>query len=323
MEYYLAVDLGGTKISSALVGPEGIISEDLRPTEACRGQEYVLGAILSGLRAATETGLPAGCRITALGVSAPGPLDPKSGFIYFAPNLKWHDVNIREILMQALDLPVWVENDANLAALGEQLYGSGKGCDDLVYITVSTGVGGGLILNGEIYDGSLGGAGEVGHLAVAPDGPVCSCGNCGCLEAVASGWALKREARELIAGGGGRFLLELAGGRLEAVDAPLVTEAAGSGDSESRALLESAGSFLGLAIGNIANLLNPQIFVIGGGVAVGAGPMLLEPATREARLHIYPSFKENLRIVPAALPGRSGLLGAAAYARLCQECHGG
>lgn len=316
MNYVLAVDLGGTKIYSALVGPgDRIINRDVRPTEAARGKDRVVANILASLEAVLPPGARQEGRIAGIGVGAPGPLDPRTGRIFFAPNLQWHDVNLKEILQSTLGLPVFLENDANLAALGEHLYGAGQGYEDLVFITVSTGVGGGLILRGDIYSGAFGGAGEIGHLVVEPGGPLCSCGNRGCLEAVASGRALRKRALELIAAGKGRRIFELAGGDPEAVDAPVVAQAAHAGDPEACELLAGAGRYLGLAIGNIANLLNPPLFVIGGGVARGAGELLLGPARAGARQHVFPALRDFLKIVPGALRGRAGVLGAAAYAR--------
>jgi len=316
MDVVLAVDLGGTKIYSALVGPgEQILRRDVRPTEAALGQERVIANILASLEAVTPPGALRDGSILALGVGAPGPLDPVAGRIIFAPNLQWRNVNLKEILQNALGLPVFLENDANLAALGEHLYGAGRGHDHMVFITVSTGVGGGLVLNGEIYSGAFGGAGEIGHMVVAPGGPACSCGSSGCLEAVASGRAIKQKAVELISAGNGNKILHLAGGCPGEVDAPAVTRAAQEGDPEAQEILETAGRCLGLAIANICTLLNPSLFVIGGGVARGAGMFLLDPAEKEARLRVLPAFKESLKIVPAALLGRAGVLGAAAYAR--------
>ncbi|KUK31834.1 MAG: Glucokinase GlkA [Thermoanaerobacterales bacterium 50_218] len=314
MDYVLAVDLGGTKIYSALVGPgDVIVKRDVRPTEAALGIEKVIANILESIKTVSTAVRPQE-KILGVGIGAPGPLDPASGRIFFAPNLNWCDVNLKEILEKELGLPVFMENDANLAALGEYLYGAGKGYDDLVFITVSTGVGGGLIIKGEIYSGASGAAGEIGHMVVVPDGPLCSCGNRGCLEAVASGKALKKRAQSLIAEGRCQKILELAGGDPDAVEAPMIAHAAHSGDSEARQLLAEAGRYLGLAIGNIANLLNPSIFIIGGGVARGAGDFLLEPARQEAKRHVFPAFRESLRVVPGALRGRAGVLGAAALA---------
>jgi glucokinase len=315
MDYVLAVDLGGTKIYSALVGSgDLIVRSNIRPTEADLGQERVLDNIMAGIAAVMPQDVLSGGKILGLGIGAPGPLDPRTGKICYAPNLRWRDFNLRDILQDRLGIPVFLENDANLAALGEYTYGAGQGNDDMVFITVSTGIGGGLILRGEIYDGAFGGAGEIGHLSVMPDGPPCSCGGRGCLEALASGWAIRRQAQDLIAAGQGRRILAAAGGEAEAVGSPAIVQVAHDGDSEARELLAAAGRYLGQAIGNIANLLNPSLFIIGGGVATAAGGLLLEAAEAAAEQRVFPALRCFLKIVPAALRVRAGVLGAAAYA---------
>jgi glucokinase len=315
VDYVLAVDLGGTKIYSALVGSgDLIVKSDVRPTEAEFGQERVLDNIMAGIGAVAPLDALHGGKILGLGIGAPGPLDPCAGKVCYAPNLCWRDYNLRDVLQGRLGVPVFLENDANLAALGEHLYGAGQGHDDMVFITVSTGIGGGLILRGEIYDGAFGAAGEIGHLSVVPDGPACSCGGRGCLEALASGWAIGGQAQRLIAAGQGRRILAAAGGDAEAVGCPAIVQAAHDGDPEARELLAAAGRYLGQAIGNIANLLNPSLFVIGGGVATAAGRLLLEAAETAAGQRVFSALRCFLKIVPASLGARAGVLGAAAYA---------
>jgi len=318
VDYVLAVDLGGTKIYSALVGPgDLIVRKDVRPTEAELGRERALDNIMAGLEAVAPQEVLQEGKILGLGIGAPGPLNPCTGQICFAPNLCWRNFNLRDFLQERLGIPVFLENDANLAALGEHLYGAGQGSSDLVFITVSTGIGGGLILKGEIYDGAFGGAGEIGHLSVVPDGPVCSCGGHGCLEALASGWAIRRQAQDLITAGQGRRILSAAGGDVKAVGCPAIVQAGHDGDPEARELLASAGRYLGQAIGNIANLLNPSLFVIGGGLAAAAGRLLLDEAGTAAGQRVFPALSCFLKIVPAALRERAGVLGAAAYVH-CQ-----
>jgi glucokinase len=316
MDYVLAVDLGGTKIYSALAGPGDLIAgRDVRPTEAELGRERVLDNIMSGIGAVTpDQGLTAHDRVLGLGIGAPGPLNPRTGMVYATPNLPLRGFNLRDALQERLGIPVFLENDANLQALGEHLYGAGQGSSDLVFINVGTGIGGGLILGDEIYDGAFGGAGEIGHLRVVPDGPECTCGGRGCLEAVASGWAIRRQAHELIASGRGLRILEAAGGDVQAVGPPAIVQAARDGDPEALELLATAGRRLGQAIGNVASLLNPALFIVGGGVATTAGRLMLEAAEATAGEWVFPALRCFLKIVPAALKGRAGVLGAAAYA---------
>jgi glucokinase len=310
MDSVLAVDLGGTKIYAALVGRDGkIINEDISPTMAARGFAAVADRILAGV----DRVMPADERPAGIAIAVPAFIEPQTGKVIYSPNLKWRNVDIKNRIEDALGLPVWLENDANLAALGEHRCGAGRNYDDLVYITVSTGVGGGLILGGKLYGGAFGGAGEFGHMTVDADGPACSCENRGCLEGLASGCAISRDARRLAESGKGRGILSLAGS-MEGIDARVVGQAAADGDAEAGEVLAQAGRYLGIAIANVANLLNPGIFIIGGGVACGVGGFILDSAREEAYRRTYPPYRSFLKIVPAALGPRSGILGAAAYA---------
>jgi glucokinase len=306
----LAVDIGGTKIYSALVTPAGeIVRGDIRPTEASLGYKKVAARILASMAEVL-----CGDKAQGVGVAAPAYIEPGTGRIIFSPNLKWQNVDLKKELEDAIGLPVWLENDANLAALGEYRYGAGQGYEEFIYITVSTGVGGGLILDGRIYSGAFGGAGEFGHVIVAPEGPLCSCGNRGCLEGVASGRAIKRDAQAMIRAGQGERMLALAGGVVERVDARIVGEAAREGDQAAEEILAAAGRYLGIAIASVSNLLNPAAFIIGGGVACGVGELLLGPAREEAHRCTYPPYRDFLKIIPAALGAETGVLGAAAFA---------
>ena len=312
-EAVIGVDLGGTKIYTALALPTGeLLAESLVPTWAGGGLEQVLANIAATVKEVISKG-GAGYHVGALGIGAPGPLDAATGLVYFAPNLNWHNVQLKDLLEAALGLPVLVDNDANLAALGEQVYGAGRGTRDMVYITVSTGVGGGLILDGQIYHGTGGAAGEVGHITVDPHGPVCSCGNQGCLEAVASGTAMARVARELVAGGGGLGILDAAGGDPGEITAITVAAAADAGDPEAKAILAEAGRFLGIGVASVINLLNPELVVLGGG-AMKAGPPLWEAMEAEVQRRALAASLNRVRIVPAKLGSRVGLLGAIALA---------
>lgn len=312
--YVIGVDLGGTKIFTALAGLDGeVLAEVKVQTKAEEGQDRVIARIVGSCRYVCEKAGVLTGQVTAVAVGTPGPLDTKRGLVYTAPNLKWRDVPLKALLEEALGLPVFLDNDANLAALGEHTYGAGRGARDMVLITVGTGVGGGLILNGGLYRGAADGAGEVGHMVICPDGPPCGCGNRGCLEALASGTALARQALELIERGGGAGILSVAGGKRNAVDAGAVSAAAAAGDAEAIALLAEAGRYLGIGVANIANLLNPELVVIGGGVAV-SGDLLIDAARREAERAVMAPERSPMRIVKAGLGGRAGLLGAVALA---------
>lgn len=313
-EMVAGVDLGGTKILTVLVDRAGRVLARVKvPTGAGRGRDFVIDTMVDSVREAMrQSGAPPGA-VRAVGVGAPGPLDQDRGVVFLAPNLGWRNVPLGALLGERLWLPVWLENDANLAALGEHSYGAGRGESHMVYITVSTGVGGGIILDGRIYRGAGGGAGEIGHVTVAPGGPVCNCGNDGCLEAVASGTAIARRARALVDDGRGAGLLAITGGEPDRVSARTVAEAAAAGDSEAVVLLRDAGRYLGLAVAGVVNLLNPSAVVLGGGV-MQSGAVHWDAMWEEIRRRALDSSLATVRVTRGSLGGDAGALGAAALA---------
>ncbi len=313
-ELVAGVDLGGTKILTVLADHSGRVLARVKvPTGARHGQDYVINTIVDSVNEVMrQSGALPGV-VRAVGVGAPGPLDQDRGIVFLAPNLGWRDVPLGALLGDRLGLPVWLENDANLAALGEHFCGAGRGEKHMVYITVSTGVGGGIVLDGRIYRGAGGGAGEIGHVTVAPGGPVCNCGNDGCLEAVASGTAIARRARAMVDDGRGAGLLAIAGGDPERVSARTVSEAAAVGDAEAVALLRDAGRYLGLAVAGVINLLNPSAVVLGGGV-MQSGAVHWDAMLEEVRRRALDSSLAAVRVTRGSLGGDAGALGAVALA---------
>jgi len=313
-QFVIGVDLGGTKIYTALAARGGeVLAETKVPTEAGKGPRHVIDRIVDSVEQVQKAAkIPPGT-VRALALGAPGPLDTAKGIIHFAPNLHWHNIPVRQILEEKFSIPVLLDNDANLAALGEHVFGAGRGEENMVYITVSTGVGGGLILGGRLYRGSSDGAGEIGHMTVSPGGPLCGCGNHGCLEAVASGTAIAREAGELVARGGGQRILDEAGGDPGKISAALVAAAAAGGDPEAAAIITEAARFLGIGVANIINLLNPSLVVLGGGVMEIGEPVWIG-VRQEVQTRALQAARERARLVPAALGGRSGVMGAIALA---------
>ncbi|MDR5704419.1 MAG: ROK family protein [Armatimonadota bacterium] len=312
--FILAIDLGGTKILAAVVDQEGRVLARARRQTPQLGPAAVVREMASTAREAMSA---AGLRlqeIAALGVGAPGPLDPERGIVFSPPNLRgWEDVPLADLLKEHFPLPVVLENDANAAAAGEWWRGAGRGVDHLVYLTVGTGIGGGLILGGKVYRGAGGLAGEIGHINVLPEGPLCGCGARGCLEAVAAGPAIARMARQAVEEGRGRRILEHSQGRIEAITAQTVEEAAREGDEVAREIFWRAGTYIGIAVGSLINLLNPQRVVIGGGVA-RAGPLLFDPIQEAARAHSFPRAFQGVEILPALLGEDAGVVGVAAVA---------
>lgn len=320
MRYVAGVDLGGTKIYTVLADAEGRVLAELKvPTQKEEGYAAVVRRIAATVRETWEkTGLP-GDGPAAVGLGAPGPLDAARGIVFHAPNLGWRDVSLRDDVRRLVGVPVYLENDGNLAALAEHVWGAGQGARNMLYVTVSTGIGGGLIVGGEIYRGT-GGAGEIGHVTVLPDGPPCNCGNHGCLEAVASGTAIARDARVMVERGGGKKILELAG-EAEKVTAVTVAEAARAGDNEAQAVLDRAARFLGIGLAAAVNLVSPELIVLGGGVMESAD-LLWAVMERELRKRALASNYAGLRLARAALGGRAGGLGAVALALQMSEARG-
>lgn len=308
----VGVDLGGTKIYTALAGLEGnILAEARVPTRAREGPGAVLGRIADTVR--QVCGEAGGAAPLALGIGSPGPLDPETGVVYRSPNLGWDGVLLKAGLEEMLGLPVLVDNDANLAAFGEYSFGAGRGSRQMAYVTVSTGIGGGLILDGRIYRGSGGGAGEVGHMVLDPDGPPCGCGRRGCLEALASGTAMAARARELAAAGRGEAILKEAGGGTGGITSAEVARAAAAGDPGALEIIIRAGEYLGMGLANLVNLFNPDRLVLGGG-ALKAGEAFWAAMERELAARALRPALDQVRVVRAGLGDRSGLMGALALA---------
>lgn len=312
-----AADLGGTKILSIVSDGVGrVLGEDRRPTEAELGREAVLERLVASVRAAASAaGSASGGfeRIGALGISAAGPSDFEHGILLEPPNLPgWRDVPLAALLRERTGLPAVLENDANCAAVGEHAYGAGRGTCHMLYMTVSTGIGGGLILDGRLYRGVDGTAGEIGHVVVAADGPLCNCGSRGCLEALASGTAIARMAHEAVAARrSDRLRAALAQGELDAKD---VAEAAEAGDEAAIEIVARAAYYLGLGLAGLINVFNPEMIVVGGGTA-RIGPRLLDPAFSLARQLAFTRPATTVRLVTAELHGYAEALGAAALAR--------
>ncbi|MGH2669796.1 MAG: ROK family protein, partial [bacterium] len=273
-EYVVGVDLGGTKILTALVDLTGRVAARVREATPQSGPDAVVETIVGTVRRVLKDAHVDVGAVRGIGVGAPGPADPTSGVVFEPPNLSgWHDVPLAAMLSARLAVKTYVENDANAAAVGERWAGAGRGVDDLIYMTISTGIGGGLIFNGRLYHGVSGTAGEVGHMVIDPTGPRCPCGRTGCLEALASGTSIARDARAAVASGRPTTLSPLAPEALSAAD---VARAARDGDPLARELFARAARYVGIGVANLVNLLNPAMVIIGGGVA-RAGDLLFAP----------------------------------------------
>lgn len=305
----IAVDLGGTNIRGALVTREGeIVRRFDMATMAAEGPDAVIGRIAKVIDTVAESA----DGDDPVGIASPGPLDPREGTILFTPNLLgWRNVPLVEQVKSATGRRVALQNDGNCGALGEAYFGSARGVDDLVYLALGTGIGGGVLSNGMLVDGARGLGAEVGHVVIAMDGPRCTCGSVGCLEAFAAGWAIRRAA-ELVAttADGDRLRQLAAGGEMHA---GIVAIAAEEGDPAARRILGRAGRALGAAIGAFTNIFNPSMVVIGGGVA-GIGELLIGPARDAIPQHSFIDMRHDMTVDYSSLGKDTGLLGAAALA---------
>jgi len=306
------IDVGGTKIAGGVVAEDGTILEELR-VESPAADAEAMEAAIAGLVAQLASRHP----IEAVGVGAAGYIDKDRAVVLFAPNLAWRNVDLRADLEKRVSLPVVIENDANAAAWGEFRFGAGHDIDDLLLVTVGTGVGGGLVLDGALYRGAFGVGAEIGHMRVVPDGILCGCGKHGCFEQYASGSALVREVRAAAGRGSvpAQDLLARAGGDPHRITGPLVTEAARDGDQFAIEQLAALGTWLGEGIASLTEILDPAVVVVGGGVSE-ADELLLDPVRAAfAGQMTDRDFRPRLEIRKARLGNRAGLIGAADLSR--------
>lgn len=314
-ELALGVDLGGTKILTAVANSNGeLLSRDYTETSAEKGYKVVIESIVaSANRALVQAGKSVG-ELAAIGIGAAGLSNPETGVLFTSPNLPgWHDVPLRDAIEKKLSKKTFLTNDANAAALGELYFGVARGAHNFIYVTISTGIGGGIIINGKIYAGALGTAGEVGHMTIDSEGPLCNCGNRGCWETLASGTALAREARHKIKEGARTSILEYASGDIDRVTAEIVYRAAMAGDALAKELIARTGYYVGIGLANLINIFNPELIVIGGGLS-NMGDMLLEPAFKVAGDRAFKQSFKAVRFARAELGRDSGVLGAVVFA---------
>ncbi len=305
----LGVDLGGTNLRSAAVNANGtIVYETRRPTGASEGVDAVINRIADAvLEAADEANVGPDVPV---GVAAPGPLDPRAGVVHFAPNLPgWRNIQLRDRLQELTGRRVLLGNDANAAALGEFIFGVGRGIQNMIFVGIGTGVGGGVISEGRLIDGARGMGGELGHVSVDLSGPRCTCGSSGCIEAFCSSWSLTYEATLLVASGRGAAIQAAA--KNGKIGPRAIGSAAANGDPAALALLERAGTALGAGLANFINIFNPEIIVLGGGVSE-IGENLLNPVRRAIDAFAMPVIRERVQLVGSSLGLKTGIYGSAA-----------
>jgi glucokinase len=311
----LAIDLGGTKIMAAIISHQGrVMAKENYPTLAKEGPQPVINRIFSAIDHLLGAGNIELSQLYGISIAAAGAIDLKQGVVTSSPNLDgWHDVPLRDIVSSKYKVKTYLINDASAGALGEYHFGVGRGVNNLIFLTVGTGIGGGIIINGSLYLGPSGSAGEIGHTTIDINGPRCSCGNIGCLEILASGTAMAREAIRRISRGERSVLTEMMEGKIENITAEKVGMAAQGGDSLALEVISQAATYLGVGMVNLVNIFNPEMIIVGGGV-VRTGDLFLEPARQVVEERAFRLSAQAVRIVPTQLGDNAAVLGAAVFA---------
>jgi glucokinase len=306
-KYIIGIDLGGTKISGAVSTFDGkIIYKKSIDTLSSQGPEIVTGRILGHIKHLIEYVKADKDEISGIGIASPGPLNIEEGIIVETPNLPFRNYPLIKTVERETGIKAYLENDANAAALGELWFGAGRGSKNFIYMTVSTGIGGGIVINGDIYHGHTGNAGEFGHMTVEPHGPRCNCGNYGCLEVMSSGTAIARIANERLKAGENSMLRDC-----EKVTSKEVFEYASKGDKLSCEIVDYTMNYLGIGTANLVNAFDPELIIIGGGVSK-AGDALFSRVKNVVSKRCFEIMAKSVKIIPPGLSTDAGLVGALA-----------
>jgi len=313
-KWAIGIDLGGSKIEVALVNSSGLLHDRLRvPTDSKQGYKAILKLITKTIHQLCDKNGDA--VPSAVGIGIPGQISRSSGIVHYAPNLNWHEVNLENDLSKMLDKHVRICNDVRAATWGEWLYGAGRNCDDLVCIFIGTGIGGGIVSDGRMMAGCNNTAGEIGHMTIDLHGPECHCGNKGCFEALAGGWAVARNAQAMVSTDkkGGKILLAIAGNEINKITAKTVAEAARKNDALAKKIVDNLADALIAGATALVNAFGPCRLILGGGITEGM-PQLLGRIEKGVKKYALKAATENLKVLPAKLHNDSGVIGAAAFA---------
>ncbi len=304
----VGVDVGGSKINAILADAGGNIqARNSKDTLAYEGPEAVIGRIIEAISQLTS-----GVDIAGIGIGVAGAHDADRGAVAFSPNMPgWHNIPLCDIIRREFGLPTFSQNDCTLAALGEHRFGAGVGVDNLVYVGLGTGIGGGVIADGQVYTGTSGAAGEIGHMIIDVNGSLCKCGSYGCWENFASGRAVAQEAVRRMEAGVPTAIRRYAGGDINKVTAQTVFQAAQDGDYIAHELISSTAYYVGIGLVNLVNIFNPDLILIGGGLAK-MGSLLLDPAIEVVRERAFEISAKAVRVELAQLGDDAGALGAVA-----------
>jgi glucokinase len=303
----IGVDLGGTNMRTALLSPDGLILDRHKvSTHAAEGWKQVVARLVENIVRYQKIAIGKGLNVAAAGVGAPGVIQMESGIVVKSPNFPdWNNLPLKEVLEKALNVPVFIENDANAAALGERWLGAGRDINSMILLTLGTGVGGGIVLNKQIWQGADGMAGEIGHMTLIPDGRLCGCGNTGCLEMYASARGIVQSYREAVNSSGIAMVAELSSEQ--------IYQAARDGEKVACKVMKDMGRMLGIGIANLINIFNPQMIVLGGGVK-DAWQLFINATQEEVMRRAFKVPAERTKIVPSLLGDDAGMVGAAAVA---------
>jgi glucokinase len=317
MRKAVGVDLGGTKINVLLVNEKGeVLGRDKQPTEADSGKDYVINKIKDMIHNVLQQGRVSEKDIEGIGIGFPGLMDREKKSTLYAPNLgdEWKkEVFLGRELEEYFNIPTYLENDVNLIAWAEWLVGAGRGTKTMICVALGTGIGSGIVLNGKLWIGAHGMAGEFGHITVLPDGPICGCGNRGCIEAIASGTGIEKYARSILPQHTDSLIWGLCNGNLEEVTVKTIYQAAEQGDKLAIDIFNHAGYYLGIALANYVHIVDPEKIVIGGGVA-NVREYIGKPMREEFYRRVLPSFRDKVTFSWAELGEDAGGIGAALLA---------
>ena len=313
--HVVGIDLGGSKMLATVFQGEQALGSGKRSTDPTAGADGLTEGLVRTVKAALEAAKVKRSSLAAIGIGAPGPLDTERGTLVGSPNLGVADFPIRGCLEESFAVPVVLENDVNAGTYGEHRYGAARGRRHVIGVFPGTGIGGGLVLDGRLYRGARGNAGEIGHMIMQLDGPMCGCGQYGCLEALASRSAIARDLVAQAAIGKAPAVVAKAGTDVRALKSKLVAHVLAAGEEPAIELLARAVERLGIGIANCVNLLNPEMVVLGGGLVEKLGDWLVDRAADSMRRHALPALADGVEVVAATLGDEAVVRGAAALAR--------
>ncbi|RKU31412.1 transcriptional regulator [Candidatus Poribacteria bacterium] len=310
-DYVVGIDIGGTKLATVVADKNGRILNKIRkPTQSDKGPEFAIQTLFEMIYQTIKDAELDKKDISGIGVSCGGPLDTQTGIVYSPPNLPgWDAFPLKDRLESEFHINTVIENDANASALAEYRFGGGKGYNIVLYMTMSTGIGGGIVINGEIYHGANDSAGEVGHQILLPNGPQCGCGKRGCLEALCSGPAIARRAKQAVENNPDSLILSIANDDINSIKSEHVLEAARHGDKIALKLIDVTAYYMGWGIANLVNIINPDIVLLGT-IAIAAGDLLIDPICKTVEDLAMTRPAEIVTIKPAELGEKLGDMAA-------------